>query len=267
MLPYNELVKLTQVDPNLALWDDRAEEVAGFFKISKDDAIEEYRLLNVDLGKKPPGSLFIEQSHSSVIKSYLDPIFLRTSITRLMLKYDRFNQAYRVLTAISRDRQSSDYSGLRVIDYGCGAADYSLMFAALGARPVLVDIGGGPIEFASYRMQRRNISYKAIAVTSDREYPALPKVDIINATEVLEHVLDPPFMLQRFAQALNPNGYFTFSDYPLKAKSVGGAHLKAAAELREATLDRLNRLFIPVWADPSVGYVYRPALTHAVEGA
>jgi 2-polyprenyl-3-methyl-5-hydroxy-6-metoxy-1,4-benzoquinol methylase len=240
MMDFNKLVGLTQIDRSIDLWDDRAKEVADFFGLTKDKTITIYQQLNVSFEKKPSKNLFSEQDHKSV-----------------MMKYDRFNAAYRVITALSRDRKSSDYCGMTIIDYGCGAADYSLMFSVLGAKPIVVDIGGGPVEFASFRMERRGIKHNMISVTPEVEHPHLPKADIINATEVLEHVRNPPALIAIFADSLNPGGYFTFSDYPLKPKTVGGSHLRSAAELRLESNQILEKLFYRIWADENVGYIYK----------
>jgi 2-polyprenyl-3-methyl-5-hydroxy-6-metoxy-1,4-benzoquinol methylase len=257
VLDIDRLKTLTQVNTNLDLSDDRATELAEFFKVSKAEIIQQYHELNVYNSRKPEKPLFIDQDHKSVIASYLDPVFLMQSLTRLMLKYDRFDLAYKILLAMSRDRGSDNYMGITILDYGCGAADYALMFALQGARPVIADIAGGPVEFASFRMQRRSIDHNVIKVSAEIEYPSLPKVDIINATEVLEHVDDPIRLILRFAHALNPGGYFTFSDYPRKPKTIGGAHLRSAADRRSDALLLLNDLFTERWADPAVGYIYR----------
>ena len=255
--PYEEIRRWTQLDRSRSLAEDRAEEIAGFLNISVAQASADYHALNVEFSKKPPAALFATQEHAEVVDSYTNPLFLRQSLTRLMLKYDRFNPAYRTLTAMSRDRGNSNYSGLSILEYGCGAADYALLFSLLGGRPVLADIVGGPVEFASYRMTRRDISHDVVAITRNIQYPELPKVDVVLATEVLEHLLDPPRMIEMFARALRTNGYFSFSDYPLKPKTVSGAHLQVAADLREETIRVLDRLYVQIWADPTVGYIYK----------
>lgn len=257
MIGLDELVKRTQLDPDRSLRDDRAVELAGFFGTTKEDAIRLYEELNVLHTRKPPPDLFAKQDHASVVLDYLDDTFLKMSLTRLMLHYNRLQLAWSVVTALSEARKSADYHGCVMVDYGCGAADYALVFAVLGASPVVVDLAGGPVEFASYRFDARSIARQAIAVTTEIEHPPLPRADVINAAEVLEHVNDPPRLIEEFFQALRPEGYFTFSDYPVRPKKVEGNHLRAAAEKRQAALDLLNKLFEPVWADPKVGYLYR----------
>ena len=257
MLDANELKRLTQLDPARELNEDRAVELSVYLGLAKEDAVKLYRALNVDRVSKPPKDLFSNQDHPSVVRSYLNDVFHKQSITRLMLHYNRLDLAHKIISVISADRGSDDYSGVSVLDYGCGAADYALSFAVLGAYPVLVDIGGGPIEFASFRFKCRGMEHQSVAVTAEVEHPELPAIDIVNATEVLEHVVDPPRLIERFSRALRPSGYFTFSAYPLHAKSVGGSHLQIAADRRLEALDVLNANFERVHAEKSVGYVYR----------
>ena len=258
-MPFEEFKSLTQVNRESDFWDDRADELAGFFRVSRDQAKSLYRDLNVDKRVPLPPNLFEKQDHASVIASYLDRTFFQQSITRLMLHYSRLELTWRVLTALSRDRASWDYSGTIMMDYGCGAADYAIGFSIFGAKPVLVDIEGGPVEFASYRLKRRDILHSVIKISANIEYPDLPRVDIINAAEVLEHVSDPAYLIELFASAVQPAGYLTFSDYPVRPKSVGGSHLKSAAESRDRALQTLQSYFKPIWADASVGYIYKLA--------
>lgn len=204
---------------------------------------------------KPGRDLFVSEVHRDVVDSYLDDVFLRVSLLKLMIAYDRFNPASRVLTALLRDRASLDYKSITIMDYGCGAADYAILFACFGCDVVVVDIEGAPIDLACFGLKKHSIS--RYSRNQRYPYPELPQVDIINATEVLEHVIDPPLMIERFAGALRRNGYLTFSDYSRRPKSVGGSHLQIAANKREQTLSTLNRFFVEIWADPSAGHLYK----------
>jgi 2-polyprenyl-3-methyl-5-hydroxy-6-metoxy-1,4-benzoquinol methylase len=254
MIPRDALKWLTQIDKSVDLYTDRANELASFYGISADEALRRYRYYNVDNQGRPPPDLFRHEDHASVVRSYLDEFFLSKSITRLMLHYDRLDLAWHIAREILRLRRT--VTGMRFMDYGCGASDYGLAFAAIGAKPIIADIQGEPILFAEHRYRLRSIHVEAVAVTPEAPIPPIPPCDIINAAEVLEHVVDPPALLRRFWEALPPGGIVTFSDYPRRPKRVGGGHLVVAANKRTEALAVLARLFVERWNDPEVGYIY-----------
>ncbi len=96
-----------------------------------------------------------------------------------------------------------------------------------------------------------------VRVTKANPYLVLPNRGLINATEVLEHVIDPSEVIRKFHGALTAKGIYTFSDFPMKPKTLGGGHLRSAAAKREKSIKILNKYFEPLWSDPSLGYTYQ----------
>ncbi len=250
-----ELRKLTQIDSTRDYKDDRASELASFFNISVDEAKILYKETNIDATKKPSPGLFTKHDHASVVDSYLDDIFFKLSITRLMLHYDRFEFAAACFDFL-KTQYPNGFSGIKFLEYGAGAADYALTFAKHGATPLVLDLEGGPVEFAAHRFEIRNIPVTKIPVTKEVEYPELPEIDIVNATEVLEHVRNPTRLIFNVWEAMKPGGFLMFSDFPMRKKEVGGSHLPQADANRAKCKALLHLLFTPAFYDEKSRHVF-----------
>ncbi|WP_202843330.1 class I SAM-dependent methyltransferase [Luteimonas saliphila] len=255
MISLDELARKTQIDKNVSLQEDRADELASFYGKSRQEVVELYKAYNVDQLRKPRDVLFTKQDHSSVVDSYLDEDFLMLSLTRLMLHYNRFSFARSALNFLGF-YYPKGFEGVKFLDYGAGAADYALSFFAHGATPILCDLEGGPVEFAAHRFKLRNCQPEVVPVTKEAAYPDLPPCDIVNATEVLEHVSDPSQVIFNIWKALSSHGWFLFSDYPVQPKKIGGAHLQAAGDKRAEAYKLLHLLFEPIYHDAQEKYVY-----------
>ncbi len=231
---------LSRLDPGRELMADRAAELGEYFGLSPEDAVAMYRAYNVERTKKVPR--FGDGSLQELMDSYVQPARLEAELSRLMLHYTRLDTAAAVLQPLLAVHPG-DRSAVRVVDYGCGAADFGLAFALMGFRVTLVDIAGGKIEFASWRFRRRGLAHDVIAISPEQEYPALRDVDVVLAGDVLEHLRDPRRAIDLIADALVPGGHFWFPDFPFKEKSVGHQHLQSAADLRPAAADLVNARF------------------------
>lgn len=203
----------------------RAREVADFFKLT----VDEVRNLPSVTDKDALESLFTETENDADL---LD-CYRRASqlyIARLMVRYHRVDKAKALARAVLPfGRRAS------VVDFGCGSADYSLIFHMLGSDVTLVDIAGGNLDFAEHRFKLRDWPCRAIGVTDDEPHPALPAADLIIAGEVLEHVRDPVATCRYFADSLNPGGLLWISSFPFEPKKPGGDHLDSALQLQAAT--------------------------------
>ena len=257
MISLQNLIKATQINAAAQLWEDRAEELACYFGVTRAKVIDRYRRLNLDMSLKMPFFFFKDQSDSGVIKSYQEKIFVEHCVTRFMLHYNRIELAYEVMCAVTQHRMNDNFKDYIVIDYGCGAADYALSFAVLGSRPVLVDVDGGPLSFASSRFQIRHLQFLTAPVTLFNLYPDLPRADLIIAAEMLELVNDPPVVISNFANSIQKSGYLYLTNYPVKPKVVSGPNLRAASEKRTAALEALEDLFTLVWSNEKIGYIYQ----------
>jgi len=234
-----ELERATQLDPNRDLFDDRAAEVAEFFGISQAEAVAMYKSYNVE--KTATAPRFDGGSYMSILQSYTHEDVLKRDITRLMLHYTRLEKAYDLLRILGPKYAKA--TAPQLVDYGCGAADFGLAFAACGFSVTLVDLEDGNLKFARWRFERRGIPVKTIEINSTREYPEFSGADVVVAGDVMEHLRDPRKAVQAVYDGLNQGGYFWFPDFPMKPKKVGGSHLVEAAELREETAKLMLSLF------------------------
>jgi 2-polyprenyl-3-methyl-5-hydroxy-6-metoxy-1,4-benzoquinol methylase len=214
-------------------------ELAEFWSTTAEEVRDVYRRYNVDAVQRPPP--FQTSTVKEIFDSYTEPTRLEKDMSRLMLHYHRFGQAFDLLRALALRPDLPAFP--HMVDYGCGVSDYGLAFGLHGFAVTLVDLAGRCLDFAASRYRRRGLSCTVIEVRPDDEYPELPTADVVVAGDVLEHLRDPRIVIANVARSLSPRGYFWFPDFPFKEKSIGGAHLESAAMLREAAADLVGRHF------------------------
>ncbi|HEX2647440.1 MAG TPA: class I SAM-dependent methyltransferase [Candidatus Dormibacteraeota bacterium] len=94
--------------------------------------------------------------------------------------------------------------GRRVLDFGSGVGTTAHFLEALGCQVDLADISTPLLEFARFRLERRNVvaSYLNLTQTSlpESEY------DVIFAIDTLVHVPDLKAVANQLHRALKPNG-------------------------------------------------------------
>lgn len=121
---------------------------------------------------------------------------------------------------------------LRVLDYGCGAADTSLFLATYGNAVTLCDVGG-MLEKAAHRFALRGLPVECIPARSDEPIPAfVGQWDVIIAVEVIEHVFDPFALLERMDHACSPQGRILLGSFPFADTNAYGDHLSSAVQKR-----------------------------------
>ena len=227
------------------IYDDRRFEVMSFCKISEET-------LDRLLGE-------VKASAQSNNKAVLDLSDDKKLLNRYiggaekqavshMLRYTRYDKSIELVYYFNQKYKNNDRKQIKVLDYGCGVADYALSFGVYGYYITLSDIEGGVVEFAKWRFDKRNLKYDFIPVNENNMYPEFGQQDIIVAGEVLEHIREPLRTVQAFHNALLSNGYLWVSAYPYREKKVGGGHLKEAFDARDDVLRFLNNNFrkIPI---------------------
>ena len=160
-----------------------------------------------------------------------------------MLRYTRYDKSTVLVYYFNKIYRKSNRNHVKVLDYGCGVADYALSFGIYGYHITLSDIEGGVVEFAKWRCKKRNLKYDFIPIKVSNMYPELGQQDIIIAGEVLEHIRDPLRTVQAFHNALPSGGYLWVSGYPYKERRISTGHLKEAFYARESVLEYLNDNF------------------------
>lgn len=82
-----------------------------------------------------------------------------------------------------------DVTGLRVLDYGCGAGENSVLIAAHGGIPVGVDISPELIQLAERRMALHGYTDSEFQVGSAHDLPlADESVDVVLGIAILHHL-------------------------------------------------------------------------------
>jgi 2-polyprenyl-3-methyl-5-hydroxy-6-metoxy-1,4-benzoquinol methylase len=237
--------KLIKLNKKLDLNDDRRFEVMSFCKISEETL--DRLLEEVKASVQSNNKLVLDLSDD---KELLDRYVVGAEKQAVshMLRYTRYDKSIELVYYFNQKYRKSERKQVKVLDYGCGVADYALSFGVYGYCITLSDIEGGVIEFAKWRFNKRNLKYDVIPVNANNMYPAFGRQDIIVAGEVLEHIRDPLRTVQAFYDALPSGGYLWVSAYPYKEKWVGGGHLQEAFDAREDVLEYLNNNFrkIPI---------------------
>jgi 2-polyprenyl-6-hydroxyphenyl methylase/3-demethylubiquinone-9 3-methyltransferase len=93
--------------------------------------------------------------------------------------------------------------GFTILDYGCGHGDGVDFLTNLGFSAEGVDLADGAITKA--RSRYPNLSFHTLADWAPATY------DACVCFEVIEHVLDPRALLEKFHGLLKPSGYLALS--------------------------------------------------------
>lgn len=233
-----ELANQTRLNPQLTLQEDRLEEFATYYNISKDEARSIESIQNKDALEDVFQNV---ETDTGLTENYRSARLLYTA--RMQLAYTRFPTAVKLLQYINSYYPVSRRKSVKILDYGCGVGDYGLAFAVQGYFVTLCDIEGGNLDFSRWRFEQRQLPHDVIPVTESNLYPDLDRQQIVLAGEVFEHVREPITVLKNIEQALPKGGLLWYSGYPDYQREVGGDHLIEAAEQREAALDFVRSHF------------------------
>jgi len=107
--------------------------------------------------------------------------------------------------ATMRALEAEPLRGKRILDYGCGPADFGLWLAAEGADVTLLDLSPAAIELALKRARASAVAVRGIAAGAsrlsmlrDREF------DLVFACASLHHTLKYPGALEELARVMKP---------------------------------------------------------------
>lgn len=106
------------------------------------------------------------------------------------------------------DRSLTPFSGLKMLDIGCGGGLVCEPLARLGGRVTGIDADAQAIEVAKNHAEKSglSISYQnGAAEDLDRTF------DIVTALEVIEHVTDPTAFIKTCAKLCKPGGLVIMS--------------------------------------------------------
>lgn len=153
----------------------------------------------------------------------LEDFYQQNALIRIRRDMLHWNKIPTAINLLKQVKEAGLVSGT-IIDYGCGVADYGLVFAEAGYKVILVDFAN-LLKFAEWRFKKRGLQCSTIKVTKDNFYPDLPKVDLVIFGDILEDLPKPLFVLQKVYLSLNTKGLIWTSAYPIVPFVVDHDHL------------------------------------------
>ena len=96
----------------------------------------------------------------------------------------------------------------RVLDYGCGAGNFGILFATMGFAVDFLDVEGEITEFVRWRLQRR---YLTCRVLNEEYLFKGEQYDLVNLWTVIEHIADYRTVTQRVCDLVAPRGLLLFA--------------------------------------------------------
>ncbi|WP_270728661.1 bifunctional 2-polyprenyl-6-hydroxyphenol methylase/3-demethylubiquinol 3-O-methyltransferase UbiG [Shimia sp. Alg240-R146] len=124
------------------------------------------------------------------------------------------------------------FSGLRLLDIGCGGGLLSEPMARLGAEVVGADAAGGNIPVAQLHAEQSGLTIDYRHTAAEDMAAAGEQFDIVLNMEVVEHVADPLSFLTACRQLLKPGGLHLCSTINRNPKSFAVAIVGAEFVMR-----------------------------------
>ena len=124
------------------------------------------------------------------------------------------------------------FTGLRILDIGCGGGLLCEPMARLGATVVGVDAGGSNIPVARAHAQQSGLDIDYRHTTAEAMGDAGELFDVILNMEVVEHVADPLAYLTACQRLVKPGGLHLCSTINRNAKSFAAAIVGAEFIMR-----------------------------------
>lgn len=136
-----------------------------------------------------------------------------------------------------------DFSGKRVIDFGCGRGGMVQRALEAGASSVLgIELDPDYLSFANHKVASQWVG-RAEFVLGDIRKMELEPADIVISSDTMEHVMSLPDTLGAVVRACKPGGELFIGFSPLW-HSPFGHHRLIASKLPWAHLPRNNRAFL-----------------------
>ncbi len=122
-----------------------------------------------------------------------------------------------------------DIAGKDILEFGCGAAQWSIALATHGARPVGIDLSQRQLEYASRLMAEAGVSFPLIHTSAEAVPLPDASFDIVFCDHGAMTFADPYLTVPEVARLLRPGGLFAFNHHspieticwPLDAERVG----------------------------------------------
>jgi SAM-dependent methyltransferase len=174
-----------------------------------------------------------------------------------------FYERRRLYRASVRALEAEPLAGRKVLDYGCGPADFGLWMATEGAAVTLLDLSPAAIELGLRRAKASGVEVRGVAADAARlEMFGDGEFDMVFACAALHHTLKYPGAMEELARVMRSGARLvlceTWGGNPLLN---GARKLRAAAAgeeeeqgediiLSRREMRRLDRWFDNVVAEP-----------------
>lgn len=261
------LIKMLRIDKKADIGAERQSELVTFFKIRKDFLDDLNSKVSISSRKYKEEILYRKffknlKSKKEIFDSYAQSS-LYYAIRHLLGRSNKIRSTIDVIRYISENLPR----GSRVLDYGCGIGDFSIIFAKLGYDVTACDLDNDMLKFVRYRIKERGLKIKIQGVNATLAFPVLKdKFDFIFCRDVLEHTPDLMYRMKSIYRVLKPSGlFYTSTLNPGQSTYVGGGHLKET--IREAKsgkyLDFLDEKFV---REKNIFGLYRKKILIVLEG-
>ena len=151
-------------------------------------------------------------------------------------KFNPVRLAYirdQAVARFERDAKRLDcLKGLRILDIGCGGGILSEPLARLGAAVVGADASASNIAAATQHADEAELAIDYRTSTAEALADAGERFDIVLAMEVVEHVADVAFFVERCAEMVKPGGLMIVGTLNRTLKSFALAIVGAEYVLR-----------------------------------
>ncbi|MCM8823080.1 MAG: methyltransferase domain-containing protein [Candidatus Omnitrophica bacterium] len=98
------------------------------------------------------------------------------------------------------------YGFKNYLDYGSGIGTGGILFALNNFNVSLADVSSTNLEFCKYRFYKRNLKAQLIHLLTSQKQLKGKEYEIITCFDVLEHVMDPLYVLNILKNVLRDNG-------------------------------------------------------------
>ena len=166
------------------------------------------------------------------------------------------DESFTAITALENahvERTFGDVRGLRILDYGCGAAEAGVYFAKRGATVVGVDVSAGMLAAAGHLAAHHGVSIETRLVTGAGIPAERGEFDRVYGNGVLHHV-DLGAAVPELARVMKPTGVGAFIE-PLSYNPAIAVYRRLAEAVRTPDERPLRfrdiRRFEPYFTDVS----------------
>ncbi len=108
-------------------------------------------------------------------------------------------------------RVLGEVAGHDVLELGCGAAQWSISLAKLGARPVGLDVSARQLEHAREAMESSGVDFPLVEASGEEVPLADESFDIVFCDHGAFNFADPRLLVPECARLLRPGGLLAFN--------------------------------------------------------